>query len=177
MKVKGCWHIYEMEMWDKDYFNEEVQAYIQVDKNGTGVEHKFHFTVRHLGDRVGIESFEIKDGHPGGYEFSIIGDIDNEIFKLFGKLFERMRRALSRKHLQRSDTTNSWRISKGNVVRAKIDSNLESNDDYGHQPLIVIDGKEIKWDEFGRMLMTYEGFNFKLEIFDRSDEIHWASFL
>jgi len=31
--------------------------------------------------------------------------------------------------------------------------------------------KEIKWDEFGRMLMTYEGFNFKLEIFDKSDEI------
>ncbi len=28
MKVKGRWHIYEMEMWDKDYFNEEVQAYI-----------------------------------------------------------------------------------------------------------------------------------------------------
>jgi hypothetical protein len=82
-----------------------------------------------------------------------------------------MRRALSRKHLQRSDTSNSRRISKGNVVRAKIDSNLESDDDYGHQPLIVIDGKEIKWDEFGRMLMTYEGFNFKLEIFDRSDEI------
>jgi hypothetical protein len=35
----------------------------------------------------------------------------------------------------------------------------------------VIDGKKIKWDEFGRMLMTYEGFNFKLEIFDKSDEI------
>jgi hypothetical protein len=140
-------------------------------KDTESVEHKFHFTVRHLGDRVGIESFEIKDGHPGGYEFSIIGDIDNEIFKLFGKLFERMRRALSRKHLQRSDTTNSWRISKGNVVRAKIDSNLESDDDYGHQTLIVIDGKGIKWDEFGRMLMTYEGFNFKLEIFDKRDEI------
>ena len=48
---------------------------------------------------------------------------------------------------------------------------IESDDNYGHQPLIVIDGKEIKWDEFGRMLMTYEGFNFKLEIFDKSDEI------
>ena len=26
-------------------------------------------------------------------------------------------------------------------------------------------------DEFGRMLMTFEGFHFKLEIFDRSEEI------
>jgi hypothetical protein len=37
--------------------------------------------------------------------------------------------------------------------------------------LIVIDGKEIRWDEFGRMLRTFEGFNFKLEIFDRSEEM------
>ena len=60
---------------------------------------------------------------------------------------------------------------EGNVVRARIDSDLESYEDYGHPPLIVIDGKEIRWDEFGRMLMTYEGFNFKLEIFDRSEEM------
>ncbi|MDL1981242.1 MAG: hypothetical protein LWX02_07200 [Deltaproteobacteria bacterium] len=65
----------------------------------------------------------------------------------------------------------SYFVPVPNVVQAKIDSNLESDDDYGHQPLIVIDGKKIKWDEFGRMLMTYEGFNFKLEIFDKSDEI------
>ncbi len=140
-------------------------------KDTEGVEHEFHFTIRHLGDRVGIDSFEIKDGHRGGYEFSLIGDIDKEIFDLFGKLFERMRRGLNRNHLEWDGTTNSWQISKDDVVRARISSDLESDEDYGHPPLIVIDGKEIRWDEFGRMLMTYEGFHFKLEIFDRSDEI------
>ena len=78
---------------------------------------------------------------------------------------------LHQKHIEWSDTTNSWQITKVDVVRAKIDSDLENDDYYGHPPLIVIDGKEIKWEDFGRMLMTYEGFNFKLEIFDRSDEI------
>ena len=140
-------------------------------KDTEGVEHEFHFTIRHLGDRVGIDSFEIKDGHRSGYEFSLIGDIDKEIFDLFGKLFERMRRGLNRNHLEWDGTTNSWQISKDDVVRARISSDLESDEDYGHPPLIVIDGKEIRWDEFGRMLMTYEGFHFKLEIFDRSDEI------
>jgi hypothetical protein len=82
-----------------------------------------------------------------------------------------MRRGLNRDHLEWSSITNNWQISKGNVVRARIDSDLESYEDYGHPPLIVIDGKEIRWDEFGRMLMTYEGFNFKLEIFDRSEEM------
>ena len=32
----GTWHIQEMEQWDEDYFNVEVQAYIEVKKNGTG---------------------------------------------------------------------------------------------------------------------------------------------
>ena len=68
-------------------------------------------------------------------------------------------------------TTNSWQISNDDIVRARISSDLESDDFYGHPPLIVIDGKEIRWDEFGRMLMTYEGFHFKLEIFDRNEEM------
>ena len=140
-------------------------------KDNQGVEHEFHFAIRHLGDRVGIDSFEIKDGHRGGYEFSLIGDIDKEIFDLFVKLFERMRRGLNRNHLEWDSITNSWQISKDDVVRARISSDLESDDYYGHPPLIVIDGKEFRWDEFGRMLMTYEGFHFKLEIFDRSDEL------
>jgi len=30
------WHIYEMELWDEDYFNMEVQAYIEIASNGQG---------------------------------------------------------------------------------------------------------------------------------------------
>jgi hypothetical protein len=32
----GVWHIYDMEMWSGDYFNMEVQAYIEVESNGLG---------------------------------------------------------------------------------------------------------------------------------------------
>jgi hypothetical protein len=32
----GTWHIYEMELWDEDYFNMEVQAYIRIDPNNLG---------------------------------------------------------------------------------------------------------------------------------------------
>jgi uncharacterized protein YndB with AHSA1/START domain len=35
-KFTGTWHIIEMEMWDEDYFNEEVQAYVTIDKNNNG---------------------------------------------------------------------------------------------------------------------------------------------
>ena len=36
MKFTGTWRIYEMEMWDEDYFNMEVQAYVTVNDRGTG---------------------------------------------------------------------------------------------------------------------------------------------
>jgi hypothetical protein len=41
----------------------------------------------------------------------------------------------------------------------------------GRVPLLVIDGREITWEEFGRLLMTFEGWQFNLEIRDRSEEL------
>lgn len=32
----GKWHIYEMSMWDEDYFNMETQAYIKIRSNNLG---------------------------------------------------------------------------------------------------------------------------------------------
>src|SRR2546425_770792 len=32
----GLWHIVSMETWDEDHFNEEVQAFIEFEENGTG---------------------------------------------------------------------------------------------------------------------------------------------
>jgi hypothetical protein len=36
MNFTGTWIITEMEMWDADYFNMEVQAYIRIGANGLG---------------------------------------------------------------------------------------------------------------------------------------------
>lgn len=32
----GTWHIYKMEMWDADYFNMEVHAYIKINSDKSG---------------------------------------------------------------------------------------------------------------------------------------------
>jgi hypothetical protein len=36
MKFEGLWHITEMEAWDEDYFNMEVQAYVEINQRGSG---------------------------------------------------------------------------------------------------------------------------------------------
>jgi hypothetical protein len=85
---------------------------------------------------------------------------------LLGRLIEKMRRALSCKHL--TDDAHGPLIADQGVVRGRI----EWDDDRGgHVPLLVIDGREIDWDEFGRMLMSFEGSQFKLNIADKSEEL------
>ena len=60
MKFAGTWHIYEMEAWDEEYFNMEVQAYVKVDTRGLGdfqfglVSGQFH------GEVVPVESSMIQ---------------------------------------------------------------------------------------------------------------------
>ena len=34
--LTGIWHIQEMEMWDEDYFNMEVQAHITINEDMSG---------------------------------------------------------------------------------------------------------------------------------------------
>jgi hypothetical protein len=49
---------------------------------------------------------------------------------------------------------------------------VESDRDHdGRVPLLVIDGREITWDEFGHMLMSFEGWQFKLNLADKSEEV------
>ena len=128
--------------------------------------HTFHFQTRLFGENVLMQALEIKGGSPKGYEFSVHGNAEDDLFALFGKLVERMRRRLARRHIEPSDLTR-YSIADEDIVRGQI---TWDDDTDGEVPCLVIDGKELSWHEFGRMLMTYEGFHFKLQIFEGSEE-------
>ena len=51
----GMWHIHEMELWDEDYFNMEVRAYVQVRPDGLG-NFQFGLVSGHLDGYVEEES-------------------------------------------------------------------------------------------------------------------------
>jgi hypothetical protein len=53
-------------------------------------------------------------------------------------------------------------------VRGRIDWGEKAE---GRVPLLVIDGREIAWKEVGRIFMTFEGFQFRSQISDRSEEV------
>jgi hypothetical protein len=147
---------------DFDHFS--FDPIVLVDKDDEN--HTFHFQTRLFGDKVHIQALEIRNSSPKGYEFSVYGDAEEDLFSLFTKLVERMRRAMERRHIESNDLTR-YRITNEDIVRGHI---TWDDDTDGEVPCLVIDGKELSWNEFGRMLMTYEGFHFKLEIFEGTEE-------
>lgn len=71
MKLAGTWHITEMDQWDEDYFNMEVQAYLEIDQKGSG---DFQF-----GLVTGAVDGEIvKDGSDEKLEFTWEGSDEND---------------------------------------------------------------------------------------------------
>ncbi len=131
----------------------------------SGENHQFHFQTRLLGSMVTLEAFELQEGHPGGYRFQMIGDPDDDLFILLGKLIQKIRRRLSIRHVEEGKL--GLQIVD-QTVRGRIDWD-ESED--GYVPLVVVDGREISWEELGHMLMSFEGWQFKLDIIDPSDEV------
>jgi hypothetical protein len=85
---------------------------------------------------------------------------------LLGRLIQKMRRALATKHL--TDGQFGLQIADHRVVRAKIEADIDQD---GRVPLLIIDGKEITWREFGRILMSFEGWQFKMELADKREEL------
>jgi hypothetical protein len=130
-----------------------------------GEQHEFHFRTRLLGEVMLLEAFELKAGVPNGYQFEVVGEPDGDALSLLGSLIKRMRRSLSVRYLESSD--DGARIAD-QMVCGRIEWD-ESGD--GRAPLLVIDGQDVSWDEFGRMLMSFEGWQFRLAIRDRSEDV------
>ncbi len=159
-------------------FNQEVAAageidfsYVQFEPlelaDAAGAGHRFHFEVPLLGDRVALEVFEPMSGAPGGYQFQVLRDAEEDLFELMGQMVPRIRRLLAQQHLKTEPHMPGLHIADF-LVRGRI--TWDDNEDV-RLPMPVIDGREISWEQFGRMVMGFEGRQFTFEIRDRSEEI------
>lgn len=115
-----------------------------------GGAHHFHFRVRLLGDILSLEAFELNHGAPSGYQLQLIGDPNEELLAMVGRMVQKIRRALAVKHL----TTDSFDLQIADqCVKGRVEQD-DLNDE--RQPLVVIDGRPVSWRELGNMLMSFE---------------------
>ena len=131
-----------------------------------GAKHEFQFRTRLFGPGMAIDALELRNGCPAGYRFQVIGEAQDDALALLGRLISKMRRALALTHLDDSD--HGPHVNDRLILRGTVDSDP---DEEHRVPMVVIDGREISWDELGRMVATLEGWQFKLEFRDLSEEI------
>ena len=130
-----------------------------------GRSHEFHFRSLLLGDQLSLEAFELAGDHESeGYRFQILDEPQSDPFVLLGKLVQKMMRALSKKHLH--EDASGLQVA-GTMVRGHIEWNGVED---GPVPCVVIDGRRVEWNDFGAALMAFEGWQFRLELLDPSDE-------
>lgn len=136
-------------------------------QDARGKDHLFNFRAQLHSTGLGIEAFEMKDGERHGYEFSVLDEHEADPMVVFKRLYEKMKRALARRHvLRKKELTVGWSF-KGMTIRGNLDYDPRSKD---RLPLITIDGRPFSWRKFGQILMMYEGHQFRLEMLDKSDE-------
>ncbi len=161
-------------------FNQEIGAAGEIDfshvqfeplemPDAAGETHHFHFELRLRGDRVVLEAFELVDGAPGGHQFQVLGDAEDDLFELMGQMVPRIRRLLAQQHLKTEPYMPGLHIVDF-LVRGRITWD-DNEDEDGQLRMLVIDGRENSWEQFGRMVMGFEGWQFRIEIRERSEEI------
>jgi len=130
-----------------------------------GQAHVFNF--RYNPVPRGLRAFEVKEGAPCGYEFSVMAEGDETNVSLVGRLLEKVRKGLSCQNLEPCDITTGGLAIKDMTVRGRIEWDEEED---ARIPCLIIDGKPISWKQFGYMLKSFEGWQFRLEILDESEE-------
>jgi hypothetical protein len=130
-----------------------------------GVVHEFHFRSLLLGDQLSLEAFELASEAEGcGFRFQLLGDPQSDPFELLGDLVQKIKRGLAVRRV----AERSGRLEvTGTTVRGRIEWHGKDND---RMPCVVIDGRRVDWADFGEMLMAFEGWQFRIEVVDPSDE-------
>ena len=133
-------------------------------KDCAGKTHEFHFLTHMVPSGLSIKAREIIDDERTGYRFSVLGPFGCDQSELILKVYEKIKKGLAVKYLENE------RYGKS-IKDMSVVARIEWDDNYdGNTPELSIDGERVSWFDFGRMLMTFEGWDFRLNIFDPSEE-------
>lgn len=158
----SCFNEYMSNMLEiKDFESYEKEI---IFKDYDDVEHPFKITNRIHPTGVSWEAVETLEEDKIGYLFQTHQEFDEDPRVALERLYKKIEVGLSRKFIER-------RVSFGrefNSLRNDIaEGRIEWDEKYEvNIPKFIIDGEEYSLDELGRMLMSYERWNFKLEIIE-----------
>lgn len=113
--------------------------------------------------------FEATENIEFGYKFAVYGEIDGNQLELLNKLIEKTRRGISEQQVESKIFPNG--IEYHSMINDQVKGVIEYDENSDGTPLIIIDGKAFTLKEVGKMLMSFEGSQMKITMFDVTDDV------
>ena len=160
-----CHNKYMAEMLDvtnTDGFNQKL-----VFVDGSNIPHTFQINsqINPLG--IQWEAVEFLEDNKIGYLFRIYQEFEEEYSVALKRLYDKIEKGLSQEFIIKEECFGREYYTLKND---RAEGRIEWDDAHdGDIPKLIIDGKEYSLYELGRMMMAYEGWNFKLEIIEPGD--------
>ncbi len=112
---------------------------------------------------------EAKENIEFGYTFAVHGELEDDQQQLLNRLIEKTKKGIKEKFIE------SKVFLSGQPYEALTNDHFAGRIEYDEfaegLPLIIIDGRAYTWEEVGRLIKSYEGFQIKVKMYDQTDEI------
>ncbi len=126
-----------------------------------GRQHRLRYRLWRGPDGIVAEAEEDEVDDGPGYRLRVAGDHDDDPARLLDALRTRLRAEVGHRHLEAEAGGDGWLVA-GTEVCGRIET--------VDPPQVVVDGRLLTWDELGRALAPYEGWQFSLLLDEGDDE-------
>lgn len=104
-----------------------------------------------------------------GYEFAVHGELNCDQAELFLNLVDKVKIGVSKRYIE------AGKFPNGQTYHSIIGDEVAGRIDYDEKgstgPMIVVDGRPYTWEQLGKMVESYEGFQFQIKFFDKIDDV------
>jgi hypothetical protein len=154
-----CYNERISEEYDIEDFKDFIHEVTYTDCDGE----LHHFLISKMifpGAGVEWHATELLDNDIVGYSFEVIQKFDDDPRRAVAAIHEKVKRGLAHKFIKKKvNHGKAFLCLCNNTAEGRVESDNKRN-----IPRFVIDGKEYTYEQLGEILLTYEGWNFKLEI-------------
>ena len=132
--------------------------------------HLIRFRLRRSPGGVVAEAAEIGPtvAEGEGYAASVIGGQDADPLQLLAAVRRRIRADLSQLYLERHEYRDGWML-QGDEVEGRLE--WAEGCERGLPYDVIVDGRQLSWEELGQALEPFEGFRFRLLVSDAIEEL------
>jgi hypothetical protein len=128
-----------------------------------GRRHRIVYRLWRSPGGIAVEAGE-GDRSSDGYFVQVVGPHDADVSMLVERVKAAIRRRIGRLDLELSPSSDHWIIAGDDLTGRLVWR--EDGEPYG----VVVDGRYLTWEEFGRALEPFEGWEFRLTFDDGPDD-------